>query len=71
MRPETCGLADAKDLTDGGLSPRFALSQSQDLAIVIVDVFSNKTRKTPANVIERCKQRLRGCDEAVGTGRNG
>jgi len=40
-------------------------------AIVIVEVFSKKTRKTPANVIERCKQRLRAYDEAGGTGRNG
>lgn len=31
-------------------------------AIVILDVFSKKTRKTPPNVIERCKQRLRDYD---------
>jgi len=40
-------------------------------AIVIVEVFSKKTRKTPTNVIERCKQRLRGYDEAVGLGSKG
>ena len=35
-------------------------------AIVIVEVFSKKTRKTPPDVIERCKQRLRRYDEAAG-----
>jgi phage-related protein len=39
-------------------------------AIVIAEVFSKKTRKTPPNVIERCTQRLRGYDEAAGRGRN-
>jgi phage-related protein len=35
-------------------------------AIVIADVFSKKTRQTPAQVIERCKARLRRYDEVVG-----
>ena len=35
-------------------------------AIVIVEVFSKKTRTTPRRVIERCKQRLRGYDEVAG-----
>ena len=35
-------------------------------AIVIAEVFSKKTRKTPPHVIERCKQRLRGYDEVAG-----
>ena len=39
-------------------------------AIVIVEVFSKKTRKTPSNVIERCTQRLRRYDEAAGLWRN-
>jgi phage-related protein len=39
-------------------------------AIVIAEVFSKKTRKTPLNVIERCMQRLRGYDEVAGRGRN-
>ena len=40
-------------------------------AIVIAEVFSKKTRRTPPNVIERCKQRLRGYDEAAGLWRKG
>jgi phage-related protein len=32
-------------------------------AIVLVDVFSKKTRQTPPQVIERCKARLRQYDE--------
>lgn len=35
-------------------------------SIVIADVFSKKTRKTPASVIERCKARLRRFDELAG-----
>lgn len=35
-------------------------------AIVIADVFSKKTRRTPAAVIERCKARLRRYDELAG-----
>jgi phage-related protein len=35
-------------------------------AIVIVDVFSQKTRQTPPEVVERCKARLRRYDEVVG-----
>jgi phage-related protein len=35
-------------------------------AIVIVDVFSKKTRQTPPQVVERCKARLRRYDEVVG-----
>src|SRR5258708_38665319 len=31
-------------------------------AIVLVDVFSKKTRQTPSQVIERCKARLRHYD---------
>ena len=39
-------------------------------AIVIVEVFVKKTRKTPPHVIARCQQRLRGYDEVAGRGRN-
>ena len=35
-------------------------------AIVIVDVFSKKTRTTPGKVIEACRERLRRYDEATG-----
>ena len=33
-----------------------------DDAIVILDVFGKKTRKTPQAVIDRCKKRIRGYD---------
>ena len=35
-------------------------------AIVIAEVFSKKTRKTPSDVIERCKGRLRRYDQVAG-----
>jgi|GEM_PF-873330 len=35
-------------------------------AIVIVDVFSKRSRKTPAGVIKRCQGRLRDYDEVTG-----
>jgi phage-related protein len=35
-------------------------------AIVIVEVFSKKSQKTPAFVIERCRDRLRRYDEVTG-----
>jgi phage-related protein len=35
-------------------------------AIVIADVFSKMTRRTPAAVIERCKARLPRYDELAG-----
>ena len=34
-------------------------------AIVIVDVFSKKTRATPGEVIDRCRSRLRRYDELI------
>lgn len=34
-------------------------------AIVIVDVFSKKTRQTPASIIEACKRRLRKYDRLL------
>jgi phage-related protein len=33
-------------------------------AIVIVDVFGKKTARTPPEVLERCRERLRGYDNA-------
>ena len=35
-------------------------------AIVLLDVFSKKTRETPVQVIERCKARIRRYDEVAG-----
>ena len=35
-------------------------------AIVIVEVFSKKTRQTPREVIDRCRSRLRRYDEQTG-----
>lgn len=40
--------------------------RSDSDAIVIVDVFSKKSRKTPAPVIERCRDRLKRYDEVIG-----
>ncbi len=35
-------------------------------AVVVVDVFSKRTRTTPSNVIEACRERFRRYDEATG-----
>ncbi|WP_422294835.1 type II toxin-antitoxin system RelE/ParE family toxin [Candidatus Binatus sp.] len=35
-------------------------------AVLIVDVFSKKTRQTPGEVIDRCRSRLRRYDELAG-----
>lgn len=32
-------------------------------AIVVLDVFSKKTQRTPKQVIDRCRRRLRCCEE--------
>jgi hypothetical protein len=32
--------------------------------IVILEVFSKKTARTPAEIIEKCRQRLRSYDDA-------
>ena len=34
-------------------------------AVIIAEVFSKKTNKTPLQVIETCKARLRGYDETI------
>lgn len=57
-------------IVDGGQTWRIIYRIDAD-AIVIVELFSKKTRKTPPTVIERCKQRLRGYDEAAGIRRKG
>ena len=57
-------------IVDGGQTWRIIYRIDAD-AIVIVELFSKKTRKTPPTVIERCKQRLRGYDEAGGVWRKG
>jgi phage-related protein len=48
-------------LADGGLSWRIVYRVDVD-AIVILEVFSKKTGKTPRHVIETCKARLREYD---------
>lgn len=48
-------------LGDGGLSWRIVYRVDVD-AIVILEVFSKKTGKTPRHVIETCKTRLREYD---------
>jgi hypothetical protein len=35
-------------------------------AIIIVEVFSKKSQKTPSPVIERCQERLKRYDELTG-----
>jgi phage-related protein len=52
-------------IVDGEHTWRIIYRVDRD-AIVIAEVFSKKTRKTPPHVIERCKQRLRGYDEVAG-----
>lgn len=37
-------------------------------AVVIVEVFSKKSQKTPSSVIERCRARLRRYDDLTGKG---
>lgn len=48
-------------ITDRGQSWRIVYRTDDD-AIVIVDVFSKKTRRTPVEIIERCGKRLRDYD---------
>jgi phage-related protein len=35
-------------------------------AIVVLEVFSKKTRQTPASVIKACQRRLRDYDQQIG-----
>ncbi len=48
-------------IPDEGVSWRIVYRNDSD-AIVILEVFSKKTGKTPKNVIDRCKVRLRDYD---------
>jgi phage-related protein len=52
-------------IPDANRSWRIAYHVDAD-AIVILDVFSKSTRRTPRTVIEQCKARLRSFDEAAG-----
>jgi len=48
-------------IPDKGVSWRIVYRNDSD-AIVILEVFSKKTGKTPKSVIDRCKARLRDYD---------
>jgi len=48
-------------INDAGVTWRFVHRIDSD-AVVIIDVFTKKTRKTPKAVIERCKNRLKRYD---------
>ena len=48
-------------INDAGVTWRLVHRIDPD-AVVIVDVFTKKTRKTPKAVIERCKNRLKRYD---------
>lgn len=50
-------------INDAGVSWRIVYRVEPD-AIVILEVFSKKTRKTPNAVIEACKRRLREYENA-------
>ena len=48
-------------VTDRGQSWRIVYRIDDD-AIVIVEVFSKKTRRTPKDVIDKCQKRLKAYD---------
>jgi phage-related protein len=50
-------------IDDGGVAWRVIYRADPD-AIVILEVFSKKTRKTPESVINVCRRRLRDYDHA-------
>lgn len=50
-------------IDDAGVSWRIVYRAEPD-AVVILEVFSKKTRKTPNTVIEACKRRLREYENA-------
>jgi len=50
-------------IDDAGVSWRIVYRVEPD-AVVILEVFSKKTRKTPNTVIEACKRRLREYENA-------
>lgn len=52
-------------VTDCNINWRIVYRLDED-AIVILEVFEKKTGKTPKNVIDRCKDRLRDYDSETG-----
>ena len=48
-------------IIDSGTTWRIVYRIEPD-AILLLDVFSKKTRQTPRRVVERCKQRIRRYD---------
>lgn len=50
-------------ITDAGVTWRIIYRIDSD-AIVILEVFSKRTRVTPESVIETCRQRIRSYDNA-------
>ena len=50
-------------IDDAGVTWRIIYRVDPD-AIIIADVFSKKTTRTPSEVISRCKRRLRSYDNA-------
>ncbi len=52
-------------INDRGKTWRIIYRQDRD-AIIIVEVFSKKTRKTPKRVIDICRDRLSRYDQVVG-----
>jgi phage-related protein len=51
-------------INDGDLSWRIVYRIDQD-AIVILEVFDKKTKRTPKSVIDTCKDRIRGYEDAT------
>ncbi len=53
-------------LTDGSNSTEWRIVYRVDSdAIVIVEVFQKKSQATPQHVVDKCKRRLAGYDEAA------
>jgi phage-related protein len=50
-------------IQDAGVTWRLVYRTDPD-AVVILEVFSKKTRTTPRDVIDRCRRRLRDYDDA-------
>jgi phage-related protein len=52
-------------INDRGKTWRIIYRQDQD-AIIIADIFSKKTQKTPRGTINRCRERLSRYDQIIG-----
>jgi len=50
-------------ITDEGVTWRIIYRSDPD-AVVIAAAFSKKTQQTPKNILETCKKRLKGYDDA-------